>query len=360
MTSPSLSTREEYDHSVHTPERNEPSGERSESSEDRTVPVAAAQPPRLHQMTTRLQHGIRKPNPRYALLTRTNIPPIPKTIAAALKDPGWTNSMQEEMDAQNQNETMSLVPRLPGMHVLGCRWIHTVKLKADGTPDKLKSRLVARGYEQEEGVDFVDTYSPVVRTSTIRVVLNVNVSKNWKVRQFDVKNAFLHGELQEEVFIEQPPGFEDKSHPDYVCRLHKALYGLKQAPRAWFNKFTNFLLEFGFKCSPADPSLFTYHCKGQSMVLLLYVDDVLLTGTSSELITRLVDDLSNTFAMKDLGEIHYFLGIQAQYHDQGLFLNQTTYAEEILFKAGMAAANPMPTPLPSRLDEVFKDTVLFP
>lgn len=343
----------------HTPERPELSGEQTESSPDVSVPVAASQPSRLHPMTTRLQHGIRKPNPRYALLTRPNIPPIPKTITAALKDPGWTRSMQEEMDAQRQNETMSVVPRRPGMHVLGCRWIHTVKLKADGTPDKLKSRLVARGYEQEEGVDFVDTYSPVVRTSTIRVVLNVAVSKNWIVRQFDVKNAFLHGELQEEVFIEQPPGFEDKLHPDHVCKLHKALYGLKQAPRAWFNKFTNFLLEFGFTCSPADPSLFTYHCNGQSMVLLLYVDDVLLTGTSSELMTRLVEELSNTFAMKDMGEIHYFLGIQAQYHDQGLFLNQTTYAEEILYEAGMAAANPVPTPLPSRLDDVFKDTELF-
>lgn len=212
-TPPCASPSLQPDHVVHTPVRIEQSGERSSSPEDISASVGDGQPPRLHQMTTRLQHGIRKPNPRYALLTRTDIPAIPKTTSAALKHPGWTNSMQEEMDAQHLNGTMSLVPRTPEMYVLGCRWIHTVKLNADGTPYKLKSRLVARGYEQEECVDFIETYSPVVRTSTIRVVLNVAVAKDWKVRQFDVKNAFLHGELQEEVFIEQPPGFEDKLHP---------------------------------------------------------------------------------------------------------------------------------------------------
>lgn len=169
--------------------------------------------------------------------------------------------MGEEMDAQRKNGTMSLVPRKLEMHVLRCGWIHTVKLKADGSVDKLKSRLVARGSEQEEGVDFIETYSPVVRTSTIRVVLNVAVAKNWKVRQFDVKNAFLHGDLLEEVFIEQPPGFVDATKPNHVCRLHKALYGLKQAPRAWFNKFTNFLLEFGFTCSPVDRSSVPYQLR---------------------------------------------------------------------------------------------------
>lgn len=316
--------------------------------------------PRMHPMTTRLQSGIRRPNPRYALLTRVEVPPIPKTITAALKHPGWNKSMSEEMEAQIRNGTMTLVPRQPDMHILGSRWIHTVKMKADGSVDKLKSRWVAKGYEQEEGVDFIETYSHVVRTSTIRIVLNVSVAKNWKVRQFDVKNAFLHGELLEDVFVEQAPGFVDATKPNHVCHLHKALYGLKQAPRAWFNKFTEFLLEFGFKCSPADPSLFTYHRNGQSLVLLLYVDDVLLTGSSSDLMNTLIAALSDHFSMKDMGEIHYFLGIQAQYHENGLFLSQTAYAEEILFESGMASANPMPTPLPSRLDAIYKDDTLFP
>ena len=143
-----------------------------------------------------------------------------------------------------------------------------------------------------------------MRTSTIRLVLNVTVGNEWKVRQFDVKNAFFNGELVEEVFMEQPPDFVNPSKPDHVCRLHKALYGLKTGPRAWFNKFTNFLLEFGFKCSPADPSLFTYHRGDQTLILLLYVDDVLLTGNSSYVMVCFVKELSSTFSMKDMGEIH--------------------------------------------------------
>lgn len=147
--------------------------------------------------------------------------------------------------------------------------------------------------------------------------------------------------------MEQAPGFVDSSKPDHVCRLHKVLYKLKQAPRAWFNKFTNFLIDFGFTCIPVDPSLFTYHRNGQTLILLLYVDDVLVTGNSSALMSSLVQELSNTFSMKDMGEIHYFLGFHVQKHDRGMFLNQFLYAEEILFEAGMASANPMPRPLPT-------------
>lgn len=208
-----------------------------------------------------------------------------------------------------QNGTWSLVPATPNMHVLGYRWIFTVKLNEDGTLDKLKARLVAKGYAQEEGVDYIETYSPVVRTSTIRVVLSVATAKDWMITQLDVKNVFLHGELQEEVFMEQPPGFEDPAFPHHVCRLNKALYGLKQAPRAWFNKFTNFLHEFGFTCSSADPSLFTFHHEHQTLVLLLYVDDVLLTRNSPKLVTQLIDCLSSKFSMNNLGSLHYFLGI---------------------------------------------------
>ncbi|CAA7036579.1 unnamed protein product [Microthlaspi erraticum] len=160
--------------------------------------------------------------------------------------------------------------------------------------------------------------------------------------------------------MEQPPGFVNPAYPNHVCKLHKALYGLKQAPRAWFNKFTNFLIEFGFSCSNADPSLFTYHRGSHTLVLLLYVDDVLLTGSSPELVNTLIHELSTQFSMKNLGAIHYFLGIQAHHHDNGLFLNQSTYAEEILYEAGMANANPMPTPLPTRLAAAFRDTDLFP
>lgn len=160
--------------------------------------------------------------------------------------------------------------------------------------------MVAKGFAQEEGVDFVEAYSLVVRTSTIRIVLGVSVARNWSITQLDVKNAFLHEELQEEVFMEQLPGFVNPSYPNHVCHLHKTIYGLKQVPRAWFNKFTNFLIEFGFTCSNADPSLFTFHHGNQTLVLLLYIDDVLLTGNSPDLINTLIQRLSNKFSMKNL------------------------------------------------------------
>lgn len=148
-----------------------------EASPPTVVPPTPPMEARTHPMTTQLQKGIRKPNPRYALLTRIDLPTIPKTVASALKHEGWTNAMGDEMDAQHENKTWSLVPLTSDMNVLGCRWIFTVKLKADGTLDKLKARLVAKGFAQKEGVDFVETYSPVVRTSTIRIVLGVAVAK---------------------------------------------------------------------------------------------------------------------------------------------------------------------------------------
>ena len=141
-------------------------------------------------------------------------------------------------------------------------------------------------------------------------------------KQLDVKNAFLHGDLSETVYMRQPPGFEDKEHPEYVCLLHKAIYGLKQAPRAWFDKFSSYLIQFGFICNTWDPSLFVYQKDRDVIFLLLYVDDMVLTGNNQTLIQRLLKDLSKQFRMKDMGPLSYFLGIQAQFTPTGLFLNQ--------------------------------------
>lgn len=183
--------------------------------------------------------------------------------------------------------------------------------------------------------------------------------KNWSITQLDVNNAFLHGELKEEVFMIQPPGFEDSAKPNHVCSLKKALYGLKQAPRAWFDKFSNYLLEYGCICSKAYPSLFVYHHKGDTLVLLLYVDDILLTGSNPSLFRSLIAELSSRFSMKDLGNLHYFMGVQVQRTSSGLFLSQTKYTEEILHHANMSECNPVHTSLPLRLDQLYEDKHLF-
>lgn len=191
------------------------------------------------------------------------------------------------------------------------------------------------------------------------MVLHTATVNRWDIKQLDVKNAFLHGDLTETVYMRQPPGFEDAARPDHVCLLHKAIYGLKQAPRAWFGKFSAFLLNFGFKCSVKDPSLFIYHQGGTTIFLLLYVDDMVLTGNDTSVMKKLLQYLSSEFRMKDMGPLSYFLGIQVRYTPTGLFLNQEKYASELLQTAGMLDCAPMPTPLPLQLDRVPHQDELF-
>lgn len=316
-------------------------------------------PPPAHTMTTRARSGIVKPNPKYALFTVKTGVVEPRSVKAALKDKAWTASMDVEIDNMKETETFELVPPEDGQNPLGCQWIYKIKLNADGTVLKLRSRLVARGNEQEEGVDFLETFSPVIRTATIRTVLHVAVTKSWQIRQLDVQNAVLHGDLKEKVYMVQPPGYVDPSRPDHVWRLKKAIYGLRQAPRAWFDKFSNFLLEFGFQCSFPDPSLFIYHQGTDLIYLLLYVDDMILTGNNEALIERLLQQLSGEFRMKDMGDIHYFLGIQVHHTKDGLFMNQSKYVHDLLVIAGMQDSAPMPTPLPMKLDKLQGQDELF-
>lgn len=253
---------------------------------------------------------------------------LPHGIREAMNHPEWNESLMEEITKIHMLNTWSLVPRTADMNVLSSRWVHTTKLNPDGTVKKRRSRLVAKGYEQEEGLDYLETFSPVVRTATIRLMLNVATAKEWPIKQLDVSSAFLHGELSEPVYMFQPDGFIDPEKPDHVCCLTKALYGLKQAPRAWFDTFSSFLLEFGFICSRSDPSLFTYHRNNKTLVLLLYVDDILLTGSDGKLLGDLLAALNERFAMKDLGAPGYFLGIEMQQYSDGIFLHQQTYAKD--------------------------------
>ena len=335
---------------------NSDNGSNQEDGVDQVlVPVAE----NTHQMTTRRKAGVSKPNPRYALLTVKGLPQQPNTLQEALSHPGWNGSMVEEIDTCHETKTWSVVPLPPGVKPIRSRWVHKVKLNADGTFQKFRSRVVAKGNEQKEGVDFLETYSPVVRTATVRIVLHLAVVERWEIRQLDVKNAFLHGDLTETVYMRQPPGFEDKEHPDYVCHLHKAIYGLKQAPRAWFDKFSSYLLEFGFTCNVKDPSLFVYQKGKDVIMLLLYVDDMVLTGNNKTLLQHLLDSLKKQFRMKDMGPLSYFLGIQAHFTPTGLFLNQEKYGTDLLQAAGMLDCSPMPTPLPLQLDRVPHQDEVF-
>jgi histone deacetylase 1/2 len=161
----------------------------------------------------------------------------PKSVEEAFGDPNWKVAMQEEYDALQRNNTWHLVPSREGKNIIDCKWVYKVKRKSDGTIDRYKARLVAKGFKRRYGIDYEDTFSPVVRIETVRLVLSIAVSRGWTLRQLDVQNAFLHGVLEEEVYMRQPPGFEKGDH--LICKLDKALYGLKQAPRAWYARLSS-------------------------------------------------------------------------------------------------------------------------
>jgi hypothetical protein len=253
--------------------------------------------------------------------------------------------MQDEYRALQVNQTWTLVPRPRGANVITGKWVFRHKFRADGTLERYKARWVVRGFSQKPGVDFDETFSPVVKSATIRAVLAIASNKDWPVRQLDVNNAFLHGNLQERVYCQQPAGFVDSARADDVCLLSKSLYGLKQAPRAWYARFAGFLDKLGFVCAKSDTSLFILHRPAGTAYLLLYVDDVVLTASSDKLLHRIIDLLQHEFSLKDLGALHYFLGITVERSRDGFFLSQGKYAEELLDKANMSSCSPSSTPI---------------
>jgi hypothetical protein len=196
--------------------------------------------------------------------------PIPSFVRAALADPNWRAAMEDEYGALMSNGTWDLVPRPQSSNVVTGKWVFTHKFHADGTFDRYKARWVLRGFTQRPGVDYDETFSPVVKPATVRTMLATAVSHNWTIQQLDVKNAFLHGTLTETVYCCQPTGFTDPTHPDLVCHLRKSLYGLKQAPRAWYNRFASYLTTLGFIEAKLDTSLFIFRRGSDMVYLLLY------------------------------------------------------------------------------------------
>ena len=238
---------------------------------------------------TRTQSGAIPPV-RYVGLSTTatttlmTVSPIPANYCSGLSDPNWRAAMAEEYQALIDNGTWQLVPRPPGANVVSEKWIFKHKYHSDGTLARHKARWVVRGFSQQHGVDYDETFSSVVKPPSIRTVLSIAASCSWPVRQLDVKNAFLHGHLEETVYCQQPPGFVDPAAPDHVCLLQRSLYGLKQAPRAWYQRFATFIRQLGFASTVSDVSLFVYNEGDGLAYLLLYVDDIIVTASSPALL----------------------------------------------------------------------------
>jgi len=232
----------------------------------------------------------------------------------------------------------------PGCKPIGCKWILKKKLKPDGTVEKYKARLVAKGFRQRENIDFFDTYSPVTRITSIRVLISLAAVYNLIVHQMDVKIAFLNGELEEEIYMEQPEGFVVHGQESKVCKLDKSLYGLKQAPKQWHEKFDNLMILNEFKVNESDKCIYYKYDKNICIIICLYVDDLLIFGSNIPAIISVKSLLSNNFDMKDLGEADVILGIKITRSDKGISLDQSHYVEKILRKYNYFDCKPASTP----------------
>ena len=294
-------------------------------------------------MQTRSKNGIFKPKVSYAAqVDYTTIEPTSYTNAS--KHNQWCIAMDEEFQALKKQGTWFLVPLPATKNVMGCKWVYKLKHNSDGSIARYKARLVAKGFHQQQGIDFDETFSPAIKPPTVRLILSLAVSLQWPLRQLDIKNAFLHDTLKEEVYMTQPQGYINSTHPNFVCKLHKFIYGLKQAPRAWFKSFTSQLLHLGFTAFTVDSSLFIY--KNQSVIayLLLYVDDIVLTSNTPTYFDHLIKQLNTVFDLKDLGILHYFLGLQVSRTTNSLYIKQTKYAHDLLKKHNMLDCKPALSP----------------
>ena len=215
------------------------------------------------------------------------------------------------MDSLLENKTWELVKLLKGRRALQKKWVYKIKHEGEGEKKRYKARLVVKGFAQKEGIDFNEIFSPVVKMSSIRVILGLVAALDLECEQLDVKTTFLHGGLEEEIYMEKPKGFKIKGKEKLVCRLKKNLYGLKQAPHQWYNKFDSFMLDHGFKRLESDHCVYIkMYDQEKYIILLIYVDDMLVVGKDKDMIDKLKKDLGNQFAMKDLGPTQQILGMR--------------------------------------------------
>jgi hypothetical protein len=262
----------------------------------------------IRQLRQLTDGTVRYPLP-WALLSESALIE-PTYFSNVVKISKWCNSTQVEFNALLKNHTWFIVPPMTTKNVVGCKWVFKLKRKVGGFVEHHKAQLVAKGFHQHAGLDYGETYSPVVKSTTIRTVLSIAYSLGSLLKQIDIQNAFLHGILSEDVYMAQPPGFIHLNHPHHICKLHKAIYGLKQAPRAWFIRLSGQLLKLGFTGSKADTSLFIHHTTSVTMYLLIYVDDIIIVSSVHIAIDELLQLQCIDFAVKDLGNLHYFLGVE--------------------------------------------------
>ncbi|MFS7974794.1 putative RNA-directed DNA polymerase [Helianthus anomalus] len=269
----------------------------------------------------------------------------PTTFQEAVGKPEWEQAMVNELQAIEKHDTWELTTLPAGKNVVGLKWLFKTKLGADGKIMKHKARLVVKGYSQQHGIDYQETFAPVARFETIRVVISVAAQRGWNLHQLDVKTAFLNGNLSEEIYVSQPEGFEEVGNEDKVYRLKKALYGLKQAPRAWYSRIDGYFIKNGYERSINEPTLYVKKVDGEIIYVCLYVDDIIYTSSSLKLVKEFKRCMEHEFEMSDMGLLKLFLGLEVKQTDKGVFLSQENYAKGIVSKFGMEGCKVEDTPM---------------
>ena len=316
------------------------------SEENSTVTTGSEEVPR------RSTRDRQKPH-RYGHVVATvcNEQPEPVSVTEVKSSPDklkWERAMEAEMKSLQTNKVWELVELPPNKKVIGSKWIFKRKMNADGTLERYKARLVAQGCTQIFGLDYEETFSPVVRFESIRCLLAMATQHKLCLHQMDVSTAFLHGELSEEVYLKQPEGFVESGKENLVCRLKRSIYGLKQSPRCWNHTLDSKLKEMGFEQTASDPCLYVHaNSEREMFVVAVYVDDIILGGKNESILCQVKQELSTKFDMKDLGLLHHFLGvtvIQDQL-SESIWIGQPAYTEKVLHRFDMHNSKPVGSPV---------------
>lgn len=259
----------------------------------------------------------------------------------------WKEAVDEEIKSLTKNNTWTIVERPKDSRLIDSKWVFRLKRDQDGQIKKYKARLVARGFMQKEGFDYEETYAPVARLTTLRTLLAIINHENLEVQQMDVKSAFLHGTIEEDIYMKIPEGFVVKD--GLVCKLNKALYGLKQAPYRWNYRFNEFAERHQLKRSQHDPCLYVKTTESSVIYLLLYVDDIIIASNRIDEIKFLKQKLSQNFEMHDMGDLRQFLGINVRKTNDGIYLNQRKYLLNVLERFGMSDCKESKTPMEANI-----------
>ncbi|KAJ1700593.1 hypothetical protein LUZ63_000372 [Rhynchospora breviuscula] len=269
----------------------------------------------------------------------------PKSFKEANIDPNWIVAMQEELNQFERNQVWELVPLPSGKQVIGTKWVYRNKLDEIDNVVRNKARLIAQDFKQQEGIDFEKTFAPLAHLESIRMLLAYAANKGFTLFQMNVKSAFLNGWIDEEVYVQQPPGFVDHFNPDHLFKIHKILYGLKQTPRAWYGRLCTFLIDNDFARGKMDTTLFTKKRDNHLLLVQIYVDDIIFGSTNATLAQEFPSLMSSEFEMSMIGELNFFLGLQIKQLQDGIFISQIKYAKELIKKFGVEDNKSLDTPM---------------